>query len=101
MVNLNIETITYSRVSSKRQKNNLNEQLKVLNKSYPNAEHIQDYSDGYNYNRIGLSYIIKKIRDNKVKQIITTSKGILILYPSKFKEFKIFCRYHNCKIIIL
>ena len=90
--------ITYARVNSKRKKNELYQQTQLLNKLYPNVEHIEEYASGMDYNRVGFYYIIQKIEQRQIKQIIALSDDILLQF--KFKQFKQFCFDHDCKIII-
>ncbi len=90
--------ITYARVNSKWKKNELHQQTLLLNTLYPNAEHIEEYASGMDYNRVGFYYIIQKIEQKQIKQIIALSDDILLEF--KFKQFKQFCIDHDCKIII-
>jgi predicted site-specific integrase-resolvase len=96
--NIDYSTITYARVPSRRNKSELEKQVNFLNKLYPNAEHIQEYASGLNYNRLGFLYIIQKIEQNKIKQIIALSDDIFL--QINFNQFEKLCKRHNCKIIV-
>ncbi len=95
---IDYSTITYARVLSRRNQAELNKQSNILNQAYPNAEHIQEYANGLDYNRLGFLYITRKIEQQKIKQIIAVSNDIFL--QIRFNEFKIFCKKNNCKIII-
>ncbi len=93
------KTICYARTSSRRNKSNLSHQCKYLKFNYPGTEIVKEVGDGFSYNREGLLYLIKKIKNNEVAEIVAMSKDIIS--ENDYKIFKMFCKKHSCKLIIL
>ena len=53
--------IIYARVSSKKQENDLERQVKYLKKRYPDYEVIKDIGSGINYKRPGFRRILEQV----------------------------------------
>ena len=54
------ETICYCRVSSPKQKDDLQRQIEFMQKKYPEAEIIKDIGSGINFKRKGLRSIMER-----------------------------------------
>jgi predicted site-specific integrase-resolvase len=53
-------TICYCRVSSHKQRDDLERQVEFLRNQYPNAEFVRDIGSGLNFNRKGLKTILER-----------------------------------------
>ncbi len=66
-----IITIGYCRVSGKSQSDALASQVAYLQKHYPEAEIIQDFGSGINFNRKGLRTLLERIlRGDKLRVVV-------------------------------
>lgn len=66
-----VETICYCRVSSPKQKDDLERQCDYMRSQYPNAEVIKDIGSGLNYKRKGLNAILERaMRGDKLKVVV-------------------------------
>ncbi|NET60596.1 MAG: IS607 family transposase [Symploca sp. SIO2E6] len=92
-------TITYARVSSRKQKVDLDRQVAVLTNLYPHGKSITDIGSGLNYKRQGLIQLLKFVLEGKVKLIIIAHKDRLVRFGFELIEW--LCTENNCKIIIL
>jgi len=99
------KTILYTRVSSSKQKEDLERQIEDLKRDYPNGTVIKDIDSGVNFKRKGLqtlleqclqglvSTVIIKHRDRLTRfgfemfQFIFTNLGIKLVVLNKSKEF--------------
>ncbi len=92
------KVIAYARTVTRRNQYDIDQQCKILKETYPNAEIVCDYADGNNYNRTGLSYIIKNLKNYKIKKIIAMTEDTII--KKDYKLFKKFCKMYDCKLVI-
>lgn len=103
LINDSRKVISYARVSSHDQKDDLECQKQRL-ESYCRqnnliCEVISDLGSGINYNKKGLKQLIQLIIQSKVSKLILTHKDRLLRFGSPLL-FKI-CDYFNTKVIIL
>lgn len=96
-------TIGYCRVSSLKQKNDLERQVENV-KLYLNSkgnpyEIITDIGSGINYNKKGLNRLIKLIVENKVDKIVIAYKDRLLRLG--FDLIQNLCELFNTKIEII
>lgn len=91
-------TIVYIRTSSRRNKQDIEQQYTYLKKKYPNAKFICEFADGMDYNRKGFGYIIKQIQDQKINRLVAMSEDIIL--QKDFKQFKNLCKICGCKVVI-
>ena len=67
----NLETILYCRVSSVKQKDDLQNQKDYLLSKYPGAEVIVDVASGLNFKRKGLRSILERLlQGNSIKLVV-------------------------------
>ena len=95
--------IGYARVSSNKQKNELERQVENI-KTYMYAkgyqfEMITDIGSGINYNKKGLKTLIQKIESNEVEKIVILYKDRLLRVGYELLEY--ICELHNIKIEII
>lgn len=96
-------TIGYCRVSSYKQKDDLNRQCENM-RTYLLAQGkpfriIQDIGSGINYRNKGLIELIELINDNRVDKIVMLYKDRLLRFGAELVEE--FARLHNCEIEII
>ena len=66
-----ITTVGYCRVSGKSQSDDLASQVAYLQQHYPEAEIIQDFGSGINFNRKGLRTLLERIlRGDKLRVVV-------------------------------
>lgn len=96
-------TIGYCRVSSAKQKDDLERQVQNM-QTYLSAqgkpfEIITDIGSGLNYNKKGLKDLIDKIEQNKVEKIVVLYKDRLLRYGFEIIEY--IAKLHGCHIEII
>jgi len=64
--------ICYSRVSSKKQEEDLNRQKEILNKLYPGHEKISDIGSGLNNKRKGYIKILDMAIQGEIDELVVT-----------------------------
>jgi putative resolvase len=100
----NKQIIVYCRVSSQNQKNDLNNQVQILNEycitnNYKNAVIIKEIGGGLNFNRKLFNNILSDIMLGKVSKLIIAHKDRLCRFG--FDLIKNICTLHNCELEIL
>jgi len=98
--NVNKKNICYCRVSSVKQKEDLNRQIKYMEEKYPNHEIIKDIGSGINMNRIGLNKIIDLGIKGEINELVIAYKDRLTRFGYEMIE-RIIKEYSNGKIIIV
>lgn len=96
-------TIGYCRVSSHKQKDDLNRQCENM-RTYLLARGkpfriIQDIGSGINYHNKGLIELIELINDNRVDKVVILYKDRLLRFGAELIEE--FASLHNCEIEII
>mgnify|MGYP003991012321 FL=1 len=97
---INKKKICYCRVSSNKQKNDLERQVKYMQEKFPTYERIKDIGSGLNYKRKGLQLIIEKAINGEVEELIIAYKDRLTRFGYELIE-DLIKKYSNGKIIIL
>ncbi len=100
---LNKKTIGYCRVSSHKQKDDLERQIENV-KTYMYAkgyqfEIISDIGSGINYNKKGLLNLLELIQSNQVEKVVILYKDRLLRFG--YELFENVCKYYNTKIEII
>lgn len=101
--NLDRLVIGYCRVSSNKQKDDLERQVENM-KVYLTAqgnpyEIITDIGSGINYNNKGLKELIQRITQNKVEKIVVLYKDRLLRFGFELVEY--IASLHDCNIEII
>lgn len=101
--NLNRIVIGYCRVSSNKQKDDLERQIDHM-KLYLTAqgkpfEIIRDIGSGINYKKKGLRELIKQISQNKVEKVVVLYKDRLLRFGFELVEY--IASLYNCDIEII
>ena len=98
------DTVIYARVSTRNQKDDLQNQVEIL-KQFCNAKGmivnqcIEDFGSGLNYNRKKWNKLLDEVMENKIKTIVISNKDRFILFG--YDWFEKFCEKFNTKIIIV
>ena len=95
--------IGYCRVSSNKQKDDLERQIENM-RLYLTAqgkpfEIISDIGSGVNYNKKGLKELIKRISENKVEKVVVLYKDRLLRFGFELVEY--IAGLYNCDIEII
>ena len=101
--NLDRITIGYCRVSSNKQKDDLERQIENM-KLYLTAqgnpfEIISDIGSGINYKKKGLKELIKRISQNKVEKVVVLYEDRLLRFGFELVEY--IAGLYNCDIEII
>lgn len=101
--NINRLTIGYCRVSSHKQKDDLERQIEnvktyLIAKGQP-FEIISDIGSGINYKKKGLKELIKLITQNKVEKVVILYKDRLLRFGFELVEY--IASLYNCEIEIM
>lgn len=91
--------ISYCRVSSLKQRDDLTRQVEYLESLYPTYEIIKDCGSGLNYKRKGLQRLIQRIIDNKVSEVVIAHRDRLCRFGFELLQW-LFSRF-NTKITVL
>ena len=98
-----IRVVGYARVSSRKQKDDLERQIEnlstILSKKYENFEIIKDIGSGINYDKPGLKELIKRIDKHEGDIIVVLYKDRLLRYGYELVEY--FAKLNNVEIIVL
>ena len=98
------DIVIYARVSTRNQKDDLQNQVDFL-KQFCNAKGmivnqcIEDFGSGLNYNRKKWNTLLEEVMENKIKTIVISSKDRFIRFG--YDWFEKFCEKFNTKIIIV
>lgn len=66
--------IVYCRVSNRKQKEDLERQVKYMQKRYPNYEVIKDIGSGINFKRQGFLHILEELIQGNVSEVVVSTK---------------------------
>ena len=92
--------ICYVRVSSNRQKDDLERQIKYMQYKYPKYLIIKDLGSGINMNRKGLNKIIDHAINGELSELVIAHKDRLSRFGYSLIE-RIITKYSNGKITII
>ena len=92
--------ICYCRVSSNKQKEDLERQVKYMKEKFPTYEIIKDIGSGLNYKRKGLEEILEKAISGEIEEIVIAYKDRLTRFGYEMIEWLI-SKYSNGKITII
>ena len=106
---INVETdsrqlVIYARVSTRNQKDDLQNQVSFL-RQFRNArglivdQCIEDYGSGLNYNRKKWNNLLEQVMEQKIKTIVITHKDRFIRFG--YDWFEKFCAKFNTNIIVV
>jgi predicted site-specific integrase-resolvase len=93
------ESFIYARVSSKKQEDDLDRQIKFAQDKFPEFKVISDIGSGINFKRKGFTTLLDKIISGKVKELVVTHKDRLCRFG--FDIIQLLCKKFNTKLTIL
>jgi predicted site-specific integrase-resolvase len=93
------KTICYARVSSSKQKEDLERQKERLKEDYKEAEIISDIGSGLNWKRKGFCSILERILNGDIKTIVVTYKDRICRFG--FELFESICKNKGTDIVVL
>lgn len=93
------KSISYTRVSSEHQKEDLNRQIELLKKLYPENDIISDIGSGLNFERKGFKTLLDKVYNGDISEVVVTYKDRLCRFGFELVEW-IF-KKHDVKLKIL
>lgn len=94
------DKICYCRVSSAKQKEDLERQKEFMKNKYPEHRIISDIGSGLNYNRVGLKEIMDKAVNGEIEELVIAYKDRLTRFGYEMIEYMIE-KYSGGKIIII
>ena len=92
--------ICYCRVSSNKQKEDLERQIKYMKDKFPTHIIIRDIGSGLNYKRKGLQELMEKAINGEIEELVIAYKDRLTRFGYEMIEWLI-TKYSNGKIIII
>ncbi|WP_083305294.1 IS607 family transposase [Moorena producens] len=92
-------TIIYARVSTRRQKEDLERQAAFLQGKFPEAEVIKDIGTGLNYRRKGLKALLGRVLSRDVSEIVVAHKDRMARFGFELIEW--ICEQNGCRIVVL
>ena len=92
------QSYIYARVSSRKQEDDLKNQISFLQKKYPKHEIITDIGSGINEKRKGYQTLLDNIFNGVVKEIVVAHKDRLSRFS--FELIQQICKKFGTKIII-
>jgi predicted site-specific integrase-resolvase len=94
-----IKTVCYCRVSSTKQKDDLQRQIKYLKEHYQDCEIITDIGSGINYKRKGLQTILGRIMQGERLKIVVAYRDRLVRFGFEIIEFLV--KQNGGEILVL
>jgi len=92
--------ICYCRVSSKKQKDDLERQINYMKEKYPNHEIMSDIGSGINMNRLNLKKIMEMAIKGEISEVVVTYKDRLARFGYEMIEW-LLVTYSKAQIIIV
>jgi predicted site-specific integrase-resolvase len=90
--------VIYVRVSSPKQKDDLERQKQFLQVRFPNHKVINDIGSGLNFKRRGLLQLLQLVIKTNVEEIVISSKDRLCRFGFELIEW--LCEQHNTKLVV-
>ncbi|MGL5936545.1 MAG: IS607 family transposase [Cetobacterium sp.] len=93
------KSISYCRVSSKKQNDDLERQKDFMQSLYPDHELVSDVGSGINFKRKGLQRILEQVMQGKVEEVVVSHRDRLCRFAFELIEF-IF-KQHDTKLVVI
>jgi predicted site-specific integrase-resolvase len=91
--------ICYCRVSSTKQKDDLQRQIEFMQDRYPDYEIIKDIGSGINWSRSGLCKLLRLSKFGEIEEIVVAHKDRLCRFSFELLEFVF--KLNGTKIVVL
>jgi len=92
-------TICYCRVSSPKQRDDLDRQVEFMRSRYPNAKIVKDIGSGLNYKRKGLKSLLERAMQGDKLEIVVAHKDRLVRFGFELIEWLV--QQNGGKIVVL
>lgn len=86
-LNTSVQSICYCRVSSQKQRDDLQRQIERMQSIYPEAEIIKDIGSGLNFKRKGLQAILERLLQGDKLRIVVSRRDRLARFGYDIIEF--------------
>lgn len=93
------DKIIYARVSSHKQKDDLERQIEYLKTSQPSYKVVKDIGSGINFKRKGLLSLLEKADRGQLEEVVVTSKDRMCRFGFELIEW--FFNKNNVKLTVL
>lgn len=93
------EKVCYCRVSSTKQKDDLERQVKFMRERYPNHRIIEDIGSGINFKRKGLIALLEQIDRGEIEEVLVAHRDRLARFGFEFIRW--FIEKHGGKLLVL
>ena len=90
--------LCYARVSSQKQKEDLEKQVEDLQREYPDHEIIQDIGSGINFERKGFKTLVDQIMSGNISELVISHRDRLVRFGYPLIEQ--ICQKFECKIVV-
>lgn len=90
--------VIYARVSSSKQREDLERQVQALKERYPNHVVYKDIGSGLNFRRKRFEAVLDGIFREVIGEVVVSYKDRLCRYG--FELFELFCKHHGAKIVV-
>jgi excisionase family DNA binding protein len=90
--------LLYARVSSRKQRSDLERQIEFLESYYPGAEVVSDIGSGLNYNRQGLKALLERVFAGDVRMVVVCHKDRLCRFGAELISW--IADHFNCKLVV-
>ena len=91
--------IIYARVSSRKQKEDLERQIKHLQEKFPGYKVIKDVASGLNFERKGIQRILDELFESNIQELVVFSKDRLCRFG--FPLFEYMFGYFGAKLTVV
>jgi putative resolvase len=93
------KVILYCRVSSHKQRDDLNRQADYLQSLFPNGEVVKEIGSGLNYRRKNLQALLGQILSGDIEQVVCSYKDRLARFGIELIDY--ICQQNNTKLVVL
>lgn len=97
--NDNRDSYIYARVSSSKQKEDLQRQVKLLQKRFPNHKIITDIGSAINFKRKGFKTILRNLFNGNVKEVVVAYKDRWSRFG--FEMFEWIFQLHGSQLLVM
>ncbi len=92
-------SVVYCRVSSPKQKDDLERQILAMADQFPGHELVKDIGSGLNFKRKGLLSILERAERGELREVVVASKDRLCRFGFEFIEWLL--EKHAVKLLVL
>lgn len=91
--------ICYVRVSSSKQRDDLERQAAYMSARFPDAEIIRDVGSGINFRRKGLLSVLQRVKDGDIGEVAVASRDRLCRFAFELLEW--YFQQHKVMLVVL